>query len=186
MNREFFSYLITDPAFCTHDALVFEQTLETAFSKHQPNFALYRDKDFDDYETLAEIFVTVCKRFGVKAMLHNHAPLAARLGAFGVHYSSDKLCSMGLGDKGLFRVLSCHKKEEIVFAKEQGLDAVTYSPIFDSPNKPKPVGLESLKEISGTIALPIIALGGITTPKHIEAVQKSGASGFASIRYFFS
>lgn len=186
MSDSCFAYLITDPQYYSQDPKNFERALRTALSTHHPEYALYRDKENSEYEQLAAVFVSVCQEYGIKAMLHNNAPLAQRLHAFGVHYSSDRLCSIGLGDAGLYRVLSCHSFEELEFAQKQGLDAATYSPIFSTPGKGEPVGLDSLKEISATISLPIIALGGITTKSHIDAVTHNGASGFASIRYFIS
>jgi len=84
----------------------------------------------------------------------------------------------------LFAVISCHSEKEILEAEKKGADAVTYSPIFNTPNKGEPKGLEDLNERVDKISLPIIALGGITTPEQVKAVEKSGAYGFASIRYF--
>jgi len=81
-------------------------------------------------------------------------------------------------------VISCHTITEAKKAEELGADMITYSPMFASPNKGKPLGLAALKELKGIISLPIIALGGILTEVEIDACQRAGASGFASIRYF--
>ncbi len=178
------AYLITDPSYYTHDEALFRKKLSAVLHKFRPEYALYRDKTFERYADFAPIFVEVCREFGVKAMLHNDAKLAVELGAYGVHYSSDRICSVGITTTKLFQVLSTHKPEEIIFAKELGIDAVTYSPVFASPGKGKPVGLDSLKQISGTMPLPIIALGGILTQDQVKEVQSAGAWGFASIRYF--
>ena len=61
---------------------------------------------------------------------------------------------------------------------------VTYSPIFETPDKGEPVGLHMLSELTSAVDIPVIALGGIVTDEQVEACQMSGASGFASIRYF--
>ncbi len=179
-----YSYLITDPSIYSHDKATFTQQLHAIFKKHQPDYALYRDKAFDDYESFATLFVQICKEHGVKAMLHNHAPLAVRLDAYGVHYSSNKLCSIGITPGNLFQVLSSHTLDEIRSAATLGIDAVTYSPIFATPNKGKPVGIAHLKEVISASPLPIIALGGIINEDQIQEVQKAGAWAFASIRYF--
>ncbi|MGD9969385.1 MAG: thiamine phosphate synthase [Sulfuricurvum sp.] len=63
-------------------------------------------------------------------------------------------------------------------------DAITYSPVFASPGKGEPKGLEDLKELVATINIPVFALGGIVTEEQIRAVETAGAYGFASIRYF--
>ena len=83
-----------------------------------------------------------------------------------------------------FTIISCHSEKEILEAQKRGADAVTYSPIFSTPDKGEPKGLEDLNERVAKISLPIIALGGITTDEQVKAVEKSGCYGFASIRYF--
>jgi len=180
------SYLITDPSIYTHDLQTFISKLTTAFKTHQPDFALYRDKDFEDYTIFAPHFVKLCKEHQVKAIIHNHAPLAHQLDAFGVHYSGDKLCSIGVTSSQLFQILSAHSLQEIKSAAELGIDAVTFSPIFSTPNKGEPKGIEVLKEVIKNSPLPVIALGGIIDSSQIEAIKESAAWGFASIRYFCS
>jgi thiamine-phosphate pyrophosphorylase len=118
-------------------------------------------------------------------MLHGEVELAAKLGAYGVHLTSLQFDEIEKSKAfGLFTVVSCHSEKEIIEAEKKGADAVTYSPIFSTPGKGEPKGLEDLNERVAKISLPIIALGGITTPEQVKAVEKSGAFGFASIRYF--
>ena len=64
------------------------------------------------------------------------------------------------------------------------MDFVTYSPIFETPNKGEAKGIENLKTMVDRYNIPIIALGGIITEEQIKAVKETGAYGFASIRYF--
>jgi thiamine-phosphate pyrophosphorylase len=178
------SYLITDPSLYTHDLPTFKARLQAAFTRHQPDYALYRDKAFKEYESFATLFVAVCQEYGIKAMLHNQAALAFKLQAHGVHYSGDKLCSIGTTSNKLFQVLSTHSLEEIKSAATLGIDAVTYSPIFATPNKGQPVGIEKLKEVVSASPLPVIALGGIINEKQIQEIKKTQTWAFASIRYF--
>ncbi|KIM10532.1 MAG: hypothetical protein KU37_09505 [Sulfuricurvum sp. PC08-66] len=179
------SYLITDPSYYSQTPDTFIFRLREVLRHHRVDWVLYRDKESSCYESIAPLFVALCHELGVKPILHNDASLASQLGAFGVHYSSDKLCTIGQKDEGLFRIGSAHSLEQIRGFAALGIDAVTYSPIFDTPNKGAPVGLESLKTILATITLPVIALGGIVTPHHVAQIEDCGAYGFASIRYFF-
>ena len=178
------SYLITDPSIYTHHLSSFKEKLEQTFHKYQPDFALYRDKMFKEYDSFASVFVEICYKYHVKAMIHNNAPLADKLNAYGVHFSGDKICSIGRVDSKLFQVLSTHKQEEIQSAFELGIDAVTFSPIFDTPNKGEAKGVELLNSVVATSPLPIIALGGIISEEQIQAVKETQAWAFASIRYF--
>jgi len=175
-------YLITDVKYY---ADLFS-SLQKVLEKQPVDFALYRDKENSDYPQYARAFIDLCSQYAkTKAMLHGDITLAAHLGAYGVHLTSlqfDQIKSAKA--QGLFTVVSCHSEEDILKAQELGADAVTYSPIFSTPNKGKPKGLAELQRMVDKISLPIIALGGITTEKEVKAVEETGCFGFASIRYF--
>ncbi|MDD2837454.1 MAG: thiamine phosphate synthase [Sulfuricurvum sp.] len=180
------SYLITDPSFygTTPDHL--ESALDVVYSHRLPDFALFRDKQTADYAALAHTFVTISREYKVpRILLHGDYTLAHELRADGVHLTSTQFNAIEEAKKwGLYVVISTHTHEEAFEAQELGADAITYSPIFPSPNKGKPKGLEDLKEIVAKIEIPIFALGGITTEEQIKAVEECGVYGFASIRYF--
>ncbi len=180
------SYLITDPKYFSQNSTTFQETLQITLIKHQPDFALYRDKNNPTYAKMAEQFLSICSQFkNTRAMLHGDVALAGKLKADGVHLTSQQFGDIEKAKRlGLFVVISCHSEEEILDAVQKGADAVTYSPIFSTPGKGEPKGLEDLQHIVDKISLPIIALGGITTPEQVKAVEESGVYGFASIRYF--
>jgi len=46
------------------------------------------------------------------------------------------------------------------------------------------LGLKDLENLLAHVTVPVLALGGILTEEQIQACRESGASGFASIRYF--
>lgn len=180
------SYLITDPSHygATPDSL--ESALNAVFSHNLPDVALFRDKQSVDYAELAFVFIRVCRKHGaLKVLLHGDYALAKNLGADGVHLTSAQFDEIAKAKQtGLYVVISTHTHEEAYKAQKLGADAITYSPIFFSPLKGEPKGLEDLKEIVAKIKIPIFALGGITAQEQINAVEKCGAYGFASIRYF--
>lgn len=179
-------YLITDPAYYGSKPEELSRSLETALQSRPVDFALFRDKTTPIYPDLARIFVSVCRRHNVsKVMLHGEPLTAYRLGADGVHLASHQhLMIEEAKSLGLYVIISTHNRMEALVAQEAGADAITYSPIFASPDKGEPKGLEDLKEIVDTIKIPIFALGGITSDEQINAVAAAGAYGFASIRYF--
>ena len=180
------SYLITDPAFYGNTPDTLKSSLTTVFSKHIPDFAVFRDKQTHSYDELAQTFIGECRTYCItKVLLHGDYRRASSLKADGVHLTSTQ-CDAILEAKalGLYVIISTHTPLEALKAQELGADAITYSPIFTSPNKGEPKGLEDLKEIVAKIRVPIFALGGIVTQEHIKAVSTTGAYGFASIRYF--
>ena len=180
------SYLITDPSFYGTTSDVLEAFLNKVFSQNIPDFALFRDKETPDYLALASTFIDVCRYHSLQnILLHGDYKLANVLKADGVHLPSTQFDAIKAAKAlGLYVIISTHTHEEALKGQELGADAITYSPIYVSPNKGEPKGLEDLKEIVDKIRVPIFALGGITTQEQINAVQECGAYGFASIRYF--
>jgi len=182
------SYLITDPSYYSSDSASLISLLTNVLSNRIPDFAVLRDKQTPDYPKLAQTFIEVCRHYSVpNVLLHGDYKLAHDLGADGVHLTSTQFEVIRDAKKlGLYVIISTHTHEEALKGEVLGADAITYSPIYVSPNKGIPKGLEDLKEIVDKIGLPIFALGGITTQEQIHAVQEAGAYGFASIRYFIS
>ncbi len=176
------SYAITDPSTFSFERL--DDDLKRISQK--ADMVVYRDKANDAYETFAEQFLAQAKNYSFdKILLHGTVELASKLTADGVHLRSNQFGEIAKAKRhNLFVVISCHTVDEAKKAEALGADMITYSPIFSTPNKGKPLGLGALKELQGIISLPIIALGGILTQEQIDACQAAGASGFASIRFF--
>ncbi len=180
-------YLITSREFYTDTPAVFRKILHEQFIEHMPEYALYRDKSNPNYTIQAEHFVEVCNQFmGTKGFIHRDYALARQLHTHGVHLTSTQFDDIKSAKAlGLEVIISTHTHEEVLKAKELGADAVTYSPIFTSPGKGEPKGVEDLKTLLKLTDIPIFALGGVVTQKQIEILETTEIYGFASIRYFY-
>ena len=154
--------------------------------KFMPDFALYRDKENREYERGAEEFVQMCQPLkNLRVFLHQDYELALKLGADGVHLTSQQFDLISKAkEKGLEVIISTHTYNEVHVAEAMGADYVTYSPIFASPGKGKPKGVEDLQSIVDMSDVKIFALGGIVSEEEVQQIGKTGAYGFASIRYF--
>ena len=172
--------------FYGNDANSLESALDVILSHFLPDFVLFRDKQTTQYASLAQVFVDTCIAYKIpKILLHGDYALAHKLRAHGVHLTSTQFDVIAKAkDLNLYVIVSTHSHEEALKAQELGADAITYSPIFPSPNKGIPKGLEDLKQIVDKIRVPIFALGGIVSQEQINEVEAVGAYGFASIRYF--
>ncbi|WP_320036028.1 thiamine phosphate synthase [Halarcobacter sp.] len=187
MDEDFISYLITDPKYYSNNPTLFKKNLEKALKSKDVNIACFRDKESENIEELASIFVDVCKQNNIeKILINSNIELAYNLGANGVHLNStqfDKIKEAKSLD--LYTIISCHNYKELDLALKFHVNAVTYSPIYNTPNKGEPKGISNLKEAVKIYEdLNIIALGGIITDTQIEEIKKAKAFGFASIRYF--
>jgi len=154
--------------------------------KYMPDFALYRNKEEKNYALYAEEFVQMCKNFKeLKYFLHRDYELAAKLGASGVHLTSLQLDEIPKAkDLGLEVIVSTHNEKELKHAEDLGAHYATYSPIFATPNKGEPKGVEHLKAVVANAKIKIFALGGIVSEKELKLLQDTQVYGFASIRYF--
>lgn len=180
-------YLITSREFYTDTPAVFRKILHEQFAEYMPDYALYRDKSNPNYTIQAEHFIEVCNQFmGLKGFIHRDYTLARKLHAYGVHLTSTQFDDIKKAkDLGLEVIISTHTHKEVLKAKELGADAVAYSPIFASPGKGEPKGVEDLKALLKLTNIPIFALGGVVTQEQIEILEKTDVFGFASIRYFY-
>jgi len=176
-------YAITDPTTLNFQTITADLK---RFADKKADMIVYRDKSNQNFSLHAQRFVEVAKEYGFdKVLLHGDVALAHSLNAEGVHLSAKQFDEIKEAKKeGLFVIISTHSVQEAHKAERLGADMITYSPIFQSPGKGAPVGLERLSEITHLVTIPVIALGGILTRKQIDACKGSGASGFASIRFY--
>ncbi len=174
------AYAITDPS--TLDFNTLAPDLKRFSQKAV--MIVYRDKESACMRAVD--FVQSAKGFAFdKVLIHGDHILAQSAEADGVHLTSLQLDEIPAAKaKGLFVVVSTHSLEELKKAEALGADMATFSPVFETPAKGLPVGLEALQSVISQVNIPVLALGGIITEEQITACESSGAIGFASIRYF--
>lgn len=126
---------------------------------------------------------------GASLVVNDRLDLALLLGADGVHLGRR---SVGVADArallgaGVFVSVACHGVDEVLRAADAGADAAVLSPIFATPGKGPPLGLEALREARARLArasrsIAIIALGGVDATS-APACLAAGADGVAAIR----
>lgn len=89
-------------------------------------------------------------------------------------------------EKDLLIGVSCHSLEAAKAAEKAGADYVFFGPVFATPSKAAygtPQGLARLAEVCRAVAIPVLAIGGITVENY-AACLSAGASGIAAIRLF--
>jgi thiamine-phosphate pyrophosphorylase len=147
------------------------------------DFVQIREKDITARElfefTLAVLEVReneIRKEFSTKILLNARADVALATGADGVHLPAD---APEQTLRGLLVSRSCHTLAEVRAAQA---DMVTFGPVFQSPGKGAPLGLDALKTAC-QLGKPVYALGGVTWDNAAECMHV-GAEGIAGIRLF--
>ena len=181
------SYLITSRQYYTDTPAVFRSILHERLAVHHPDFVLYRDKFDPNYALMAEYAVQTCRAFeGIKAFVHQDYKLAKALGADGVHLTSKQFDLIKKAKNADLEVIvSTHSIEELHMVRELCADYATFSPVFASPGKGEPKGVDALAQAVKEVDLKIFALGGIVTPEDVKKIEPAHPYGFASIRYFY-
>jgi thiamine-phosphate pyrophosphorylase len=139
-----------------------------------------REKDLTARELFEFVSAVVKRRGGSrsKILVNSRADVAVAAGADGVHLPSH---APMVTLPRLIVARSCHTEEELRAAKA---DFVVFGPVFASPGKGEPVGLEALRRACG-YRTPVFALGGVT--RENEALcREAGAAGVAGIRLFMN
>ncbi len=143
---------------------------------------ILREKDlsYDEYKTLAENVIKICRRYGVKCILHSFVELAIELEADAIHLPMDILRKVTDEQKAAFKKIgaSCHSADEAKEALKLGCSYIIAGHIFDTDCKKglPGRGLSFLKTVCDSVDIPVYAIGGINN-KNIDMVKGQGAYG---------
>lgn len=138
---------------------------------------------------IASEAANIARQSKTKILVNDRADIALAANADGVHLTSNSIPTKQIRRSfppEFIIGVSTHSAGEAQKAKTGGADFAVFSPVFATPSKKKygkPKGLEKLREVCETLKdFPVIALGGVDKTNFRE-VLKSGASGFAAIRF---
>lgn len=127
--------------------------------------------------------VAMVRRAGGRCLLHSRYDLVAAVGADGVHLASvddPRVARKVLGSTAIIG-WSLHPRERPSPAAQAAANYATWSPIWSPSSKrdARPtLGLEGLRAATSTMALPLLALGGIEAARVSPCVH-AGAAGVA-------
>ncbi len=154
-----------------------------------------REKDLPGAQisALARRALTMVSR-DCRIMVNDRLDVACAVGAGGVHLGEKSMAipearrfarERGMGRDFLIGA-SVHSLEAARTAEKEGADYLIFGPVFATPAKISfgaPQGLERLAEVCRGIAIPVLAIGGIT-PDNARDCYEPGAAGVAGIRIF--
>ena len=177
-------YLITDPLFYGDSNNKFAHKLQLVLAEHKVDFICFRDKTGKNMEELAAIFLDISQKFKIPYIaINSNINLAHKLGFKTIHLNSSQINDIDECNNFFTTIVSTHNEQEILLAKRANF--ITYSPIFETSNKPNVKGVLQLEKIVQKYnKQKIFALGGIISSKEVELCKNTNCYGIASIRLF--
>ena len=148
----------------------------------RPAGVILREKDLpeEEYFLLAEQVLSVCKKYGTPCIFHTWTDAARRLGCPQIHLPLWRLREV-YKELEEFQVVgaSVHSVAEAEEAQRLGATYLTAGHIFPTDcKKGVPArGLEFLKEVCGTVSIPVYGIGGVTQ-ENAEMILAQGAKGY--------
>jgi thiamine-phosphate diphosphorylase len=129
----------------------------------------------------------VCQARAAKLLINDRVDIALHVGADGVHVPEQGLpveAARSLLGPGALIGASCHDSVGLERAAKAGASFATLSPVFATPDKGQPLGVERFAALTRDAALPIFALGGVQS-EHALQLRAAGAAGLAAISAIF-
>lgn len=159
------------------------------------NWVQIREKEMDTraLTKLARLAVAATQETPTRILVNDRLDVALSTGAAGVHLGEASLpvetvaewrrCS---GRSEFLIGVSCHAVQSAHAAECAGADYIFFGPVFATPSKAAfgaPQGIERLREVCGSLGIPVLAIGGITV-ENAHSCFAAGAAGVAAIRLF--
>lgn len=161
-------YAITDPHLLPGEVLF--SSVEEALKAGVKTVQL-RDKAANKADLLikAERMLALCKRYQAQLIINDQPDLAAEIGADGVHLGrSDGSLQHARKRLGKHAIIGATCHDNINWARaaaDAGADYVAFGRFYSSTTKPdaSTASIDLLHQARNTIALPIVAIGGVTS-----------------------
>jgi thiamine-phosphate pyrophosphorylase len=141
-------------------------------------------------EAAARRLLLLCREASVPFCVNDRLDVALAVGADVVHLGQDDLplddaqrVRAAAGRPELRIGFSTHNPAQAVAAAGAGADYIGFGPVFGTRSKANPdptVGLDALAEVCRAVAVPVVAIGGITLDA-VPSVARAGASAAALI-----
>ncbi len=148
-----------------------------------------REKDLAGAELhrLARELRGLTARHRARLLVNDRVDVALAIDAEGVHLPADgfppEVARRLVGDRRFVGV-STHRLAEAEAAAEAGADYLFFGPVYATPSKRAygpPQGLAALAAVCRRVAVPVVAIGGVTA-SCIPELRAAGAAGVAVIR----
>ena len=155
-------------------------------------FLQIREKDLDEgtFEQEAEALKKLCAQYHIPFVVNDSVEIALDIDADGVHVGQSDIKGRDIrsmiGNEKILGI-SAGTVEEAIAAEKAGADYIGVGAVFGTSTKKNARNLtvEKLKEISESVSIPVVAIGGIGVSNIMELVE-SGVDGVAVVSAIFA
>jgi len=147
-----------------------------------------RDVDGGPLALLVAELVRLTRGTATRVVVNDRLDVALACGADGVHLRNDSVppeSARSIAPPGFLIGRSVHDEQEAATAAAS-VDYLIAGTVFPTSSKPgltEWLGLEGLARICDAVAVPVLAIGGITADR-LPGVAAAGAAGIAAIGLF--
>lgn len=182
-------YAVTDRAW-TGKQTLFEQA-EAAMRGGITCLQL-REKNMNKDEFLKEALEMkdLCRSYNVPLIINDDPYIAVKSGADGVHIGQKDMSlkeAREITGNGMIIGVTAALPELAVKAEKEGADYIGSGAVFGSSTKAdaKPLSHDVLREITASVNIPVVAIGGITRD-NMNRLAGTGIAGAALVSAIFS
>jgi len=183
-------YAITDQSWLKEGQSLFSVCEDVL--KNGATFLQIREKDLDKnvFEVEAAKLKDLCAQHKVPYVVNDSVEIALAIDADGVHVGQSDIKGRDIRSMiGPERILgiSAGTVVEAIAAEKAGADYIGVGAVFGTSTKKNARNLtvEKLKEISGAVSIPVVAIGGINA-KNLMELSGSGVDGVAVVSAIFA
>ena len=182
-------YAVTDRSWLGEQTL-YEQVEEAL--RGGATMVQIREKELDeeDFEDEARDIQKLCRKYQVPLIINDNVALAKRMDADGVHIGQSdmemKNARKLLGEDKIIGV-TAKTIEQAKAAEAAGADYLGSGAVFGSSTKldAKPMEHALFQEICESVAIPVVAIGGITAD-NVMQLKGRGMAGVAVVSGIFA
>jgi len=137
----------------------------------------------------AQALREICKRYGAVLSINSSPALFSKTDSDALHLNRHQLMSLSSRpvDQSVWLGASCHNREEVLKAKDIGVDYVLISPVLPTLSHPEQptLGWTAFQQLAQLSGVPAFALGGMDE-NHIAVAKEHGGQGIAAIRCWWN
>ena len=182
-------YAVTDRSWTGQQSL-YEQIEEAL--KGGVTMVQLREKQLSEDELVAEAIQIkeLCHRYEVPLIINDNVDAALKSGADGVHVGIEDAPVSEIrkraGDDFIIGA-TAKTTEQAKAAEAAGADYLGVGAVFPSPTKKNAIRItpQDLREICGSVAIPTVAIGGITGD-NVSEIKGGGMAGVAVVSAIFA